>query len=73
MKTDVKGCSQTINGTENYESYRCSITKKNLIQYDFRTECGKLFSCVATTLEKCREKRDNWILSKSTGIISTNV
>ena len=31
-------------------------------QYDWRDPInGKLFSCVAPTLEKCREKRDKWL------------
>lgn len=61
MKADVNGCSTVANGTENYESFYSSVVKKNLIQYDYRANDGKLFSCVAPTLEKCREKRDNWL------------
>jgi hypothetical protein len=64
MKTDVKGCSTTTNGTENYEQFYSSIAKKQLFQYDFRTKDGELFSCVSTSIEKCREKRDYWLLTK---------
>ncbi len=47
-------------GQEQYESFRSSITKKTCIQYDYRNEAGKLFSCVKSTLEKCRAARDEW-------------
>lgn len=34
-------------------------------QYDYRTAEGELFSCVAPTLDQCREKRDRWLQSKT--------
>jgi len=30
-------------------------------QYDYRHTDGRLFSCVAPTLEKARAKRDKWL------------
>lgn len=61
MKNDVNGCSTTAKGSENYESFYSSVVKKQLVQYDFRSESGELFSCVAANLDLCRSKRDNWI------------
>lgn len=31
------------------------------VQYDYRHTDGKLFSCVAKTLEDARAKRDQWL------------
>jgi hypothetical protein len=61
MKTDIKGCSTCETGQENYSEFK----NRNLkyIQYDYRHTTGELFSCVASTIEKCREKRDNWLKS----------
>lgn len=63
MKSDVNGCSICAKGTENYESFTTRIGRKRVkrIQYDYRHTNGKLFSCVAKTLEAARAKRDNWI------------
>ncbi len=61
MKTDVNGCSAVKDGTENYEAFRAM--GKTRYQYDYRSPSGELFSCVANTLEKCRIKRDEWLVS----------
>jgi hypothetical protein len=61
MKTDVNGCSTTAAGQEQWEEYYSIVLKKNLVQYDYRTPEGKLFSCVAKSLEAARAKRDNWL------------
>ncbi|HOJ04122.1 MAG TPA: DUF3873 family protein [Bacteroidota bacterium] len=50
------------NGREQYETFE--HRGKEFVQYDYRAEDGELFSCVAPTLEKCREKRDAWISSR---------
>jgi hypothetical protein len=60
MKTDVNGCSTTAPGQEQWEEY-LSISGETRIQYDYRTPEGKLFACVAKSLEAAREKRDNWL------------
>lgn len=39
--------------------------KSRYCQYDYRHTDGELFSTVGHSLEKCREKRDIWLLSKS--------
>ena len=49
---------------EQHEMYRDRITKKTLVQYDYRDSEGKLFSTVKPTLEKCREARDKWLEGK---------
>ena len=51
-------------GKENYMSYFSPITKKNLVQYDYRHTDGELFSCVRQSLEECRAKRDEWLKAK---------
>lgn len=63
MKTDISGVSQCLNGHENYEYFRTRFGK--MIQYDYRTESGKLFSCVAKSLEQARKKRDAWLQSNN--------
>lgn len=61
MKTDVNGCSTCPKGTEQYEEYYSRVSRGNRVQYDYRTPEGKLFSCVAKTLEDARAKRDEWL------------
>ena len=61
MKSDVNGCSTCPNGEERYEFWTSNVDGKTRVQYDFRTTKGRLFSCVAPTLEAAREKRDKWL------------
>jgi len=52
------------NGCEQYESFSPSRGYKNskrMVQYDYRTESGVLFSTVAKTVEAARVKRDKWL------------
>jgi hypothetical protein len=58
MKSDVNGCSSCPAGTERYEEFYSPVLRKRLVQYDYRTSDGELFSCVAPTLEACRERRN---------------
>lgn len=51
-------------GKERYETFYSKVSGKELIQYDYRDKEYGLFSCVATTLEKCRVKRTKWKLKK---------
>ena len=62
MKTDENGCSTCPPGEERYESFFSEITGRIMIQYDYRTLDGKLFSCVRKTVEDCRLLRDQWLL-----------
>lgn len=57
---DNNGCSTCANGQEKFEVYTDSRGKE-CVQYDYRTEQGELFSCVAADLETCRKRRDNWL------------
>ena len=48
-------------GKEQHEHYYSYAMRKNLVQYDYRATDGALFSTIAKTLEKAREKRDIWL------------
>lgn len=60
MKTDLNGVSQCPKGTENYETFYTMVRRKRtkLIQYDYRSEDGELFTCVKPALTECRKARD---------------
>lgn len=54
-----------VDGTENYEPFTPAHRKGEVFyQYDYRHD-GELFSTVAPTLEKCRERRDEWLNRKT--------
>lgn len=57
------GCSLCQPGKENYTTYNTKLKGKKvrMYQYDYRTESGELFACVAPTLDECRKKRDEWL------------
>lgn len=61
MKTDINGCSTTAAGQEHHESYYSPILRMRMIQYDYRTADGELFSCCAPNLGVARERRDKWL------------
>lgn len=61
MKTDRNGCSTTSPGEEHWEEFYSSVSRQEMVQYDYRTTWGKLFSCVAKTLDAARRKRDAWL------------
>jgi hypothetical protein len=62
MKSDVNGVSTTAAGEERYEVFKSPVFKgKKMVQYDYRTAGGNLFSCVDFTLEACRQKRNRWL------------
>ncbi len=65
MKTDVNGCSATAAGHEQWEEFYSSIAGGMRVQYDYRTSQGKLFSCVAKSLEAARTRRDAWLIKQS--------
>jgi hypothetical protein len=46
---------------EIYLSFTSDITGKELVQYDYRSATGKLFSCVALTLAVARARRNVWL------------
>ena len=64
----------TINGTstcmagEKYEKFQLKIGRKvrMMYQYDYRDSAsGELFSCVKSTLDECRQLRDEWLNLKN--------
>jgi hypothetical protein len=60
------GCSVCAKGEENYTTFRPAHRSNSVFyQYDYRHKDGMLFSCIAPTLEACREKRDKWIQKKN--------
>ena len=66
MKSDRNGCSTCPPGEEQYEEYYSEISRRWLVQYDYRRPDGELFGCVAPTLEICRERRDAWLKEEET-------
>lgn len=63
---DNRGCSICAAGSENYEICNIRIGRKTIrrVQYDYRHTDGELFSCVGSTLEDCRQRRNRWLSSK---------
>lgn len=52
----------TIPGTEKYAPFHPVHRPESVyFQYDYRHIGGELFSCVASTLEECRNKRNLWL------------
>ena len=49
---------------EQHEKFKSPVTKKMMVQYDYRDSSGRLFSTVKLTLEQCREARDNWLMGE---------
>lgn len=62
MKTDMNGCSTTKPGKEQWEEFDSAVFGTR-VQYDYRTPQGKLFSCIAKSLDEARQKRDKWLES----------
>lgn len=68
MKMTANGVSTTATpGTEQYEVFYTDYRarRKKHYQYDYRHTDGELFSCVADTLKKCRQHRDEWLNKKT--------
>lgn len=63
MKTDKNGCSTCETGEESYEIFKDCRGRK-LIQYDYRHIDGSLFSCVSSSLEDCRNRKNAFINEK---------
>jgi hypothetical protein len=61
VKTDRNGCSTCPAGAERCETFYSSISRGERVQYDYRTPDGRLFSCVARTLDGARARRDLWL------------
>ena len=63
MKTDINGCSTCSKNSEKYEKYK-DYKKRDMIQYEYRRHDGELFTCVGSTIENCRTKKDKWLIEK---------
>lgn len=61
MRTDINGVSSTKPGEEQWEEFYDRGLGRSLVQYDYRTPEGRLFSCIAPSLERARAKRDQWL------------
>ena len=48
-------------GQELVDLFLCHATKEDLIQYDYRSEEGNLFTTIGRSLEGCRKWRDEWL------------
>jgi predicted transcriptional regulator len=59
MKTDARGCSTCPAGSERWEEFEAG--GRVWVQYDYRTPEGRLFACIARTVEEARQKRDAWL------------
>ena len=53
-------------GQEDYVEFEATFHPGEMrVQYDYRHTNGKLFSCIAKTLEAARAKRDEWLKMQS--------
>jgi hypothetical protein len=48
-------------GQEQHAEFYSKIKKRKMVQYDYRSQSGTLFSCVGKTLEGCRRQKDEWL------------
>ena len=59
------GISVCPTGEERYVYFSLlPRNRKKHCQYDYRHTDGQLYSTVAPSLEKCREKRDKWLADR---------
>lgn len=68
MKTDRNGCSTCPPGAERWEAFKASWAPRGdrgRVQYDFRAPNGKLFTCVARSLDEARARRDAWLAEQA--------
>ena len=61
MKSDVNGCSETARDQEQYEEFYSVASRGYRVQYDYRTPDGRLFSCIARTVQEALRRRDEWL------------
>jgi len=68
MRSDVNGCSTCPPGGEQWEEFEASWAPRGdrtRVQYDYRTPSGKLFGCIAKSLEDARARRDAWLTKQN--------
>ena len=63
MKADVNGSSTTAAGQEQCGYFEVQVGRatRHMVQYDYRTPDGRLFSCVALNVDDARKRRDAWL------------
>ena len=64
MRYDVNGCSTCPPGGEQWEEFEAAWGTRGdrtRVQYVYRTPGGKLFGCIAKSLEDARARRDAWL------------
>lgn len=44
-----------------YEWFYSAVLRGRPLPYDYRTPDGRLFSCIAKTLEEARARRARWL------------
>lgn len=67
-KLTANGVSTTTTpGTEQYEVFYTGYRtrRKKHYQYDYRHTNGELYSCVASTLKECTQRRDEWLSKRN--------
>lgn len=53
-------------GSENYQRIKlAAMPRKTFVQYDYRHIDGELFSTVASSLEICRQRKEEWLRTKN--------
>ena len=71
-KIQQNGCSTCQPGQEKWDFFHNPFLKKNLVEYEYRTDAGRLFTGIFPTLEKAREVRASWEKRISTSRIFKN-
>ena len=56
--TSVSTCKP---GEEKYEEFWSDVLKKYMVQYEYRSFEGKLFTCVAPNLDIARHRCYKWL------------
>jgi len=53
-------------GAERWERFESTVLGRSLVQYEYRTPAGCLFTTVRRTLRDCRAARDEWLQTQAT-------
>jgi len=67
-KADFKCTSTCQDGQEQYRKFcsgRNSGDPTTMLQYDYRSTQGLLFSCVGKSLSICRNRRNRWFAANA--------
>ena len=64
MMTENGVTTTKMLGQEQYEYFKHAGRQVKYCAYDYRHTDGKLFSCVAPSLEIARKRKDKWLQDK---------